>query len=106
MAQTDAGPATDSPAAEPLLKLGILSHGTVECHDLGRARRFYTEMLGFEVVQTSASSMMLRHGSDTIIACVETKRKTAAGVYSHVGLDVADRAAVDEAHKLVSGVRQ
>ena len=102
MAQTDTGSATDNPAAMPLLKLGILSHGTVECHDLGRARRFYTEMLGFEVVQTSASSMMLRHGSDTIIACVETKGETAAGIYSHFGLDVESEDKVDQAHGLVT----
>ena len=52
---------------KPLLKTNCLSHGTVECHDLARARRFYEEVLGFEV---------------------------------------DDRAAVDEAHKIVSGVRQ
>ena len=102
MAQTDTGSATDNPAAKPLLKLGILSHGTVECHDLGRARRFYTEMLGFEVVQTSASSMMLRHGSDTIIACVETKGETAAGIYSHFGLDGDSEDKVDQAPGLVT----
>ncbi len=91
---------------KPLLKTNCLSHGTVECHDLARARRFYEEVLGFEVVRTSSISLMMRRGKGTIIACVETKRKTAAGVYSHFGLDVDDRAAVDEAHKLVSGVRQ
>ena len=78
----------------------------MECHDLARARRFYEEVLGFEVVRTSSISLMMRRGKGTIIACVETKRKTAAGVYSHFGLDVEDREAVDEAHKLVSGARQ
>ncbi len=90
---------------KPLLKTNFLSHGTVECHNLERARRFYEEVLGFQVVRTSKISMMLRRGKGTIIACVETRRKTQAGMYSHFGLDVNDRAAVDEAHKLVSGVR-
>lgn len=91
---------------KPLLKTNCLSHGTVECHDLARARRFYEEVLGFEVVQTSKISLMMRHGKGTIIACVETRRKTAAGVYSHFGLDVNDKAAVDEAHKLLTGARK
>lgn len=94
--------ATRSTAVEPLLKLDCLSHGTVECHDLERARRFYTEVLGFEVVQTSAISLMLRHHTDTIIACVQTRGETSAGIYSHFGLDVDSREKVDEAHALVS----
>jgi catechol 2,3-dioxygenase-like lactoylglutathione lyase family enzyme len=91
---------------KPLLKTNCLSHGTVECHDLGSARRFYEEVLGFEVVQTSDRSLMMRHGKGTTIAAVETKRKTAAGIYSHFGLDVSDRASVDEAHQLVVGARK
>ena len=63
-------------------------------------------MLGFEVVQTSKVSLMMRHGKGTIIAAVETKRKTAAGISSHFGLDVSDRGAVDVAHKLVVGARK
>ncbi len=91
---------------KPLIKTNHLSHGTVECHDMARARRFYEEVLGFQVVRTSKISMMLRRGGGTIIACVETRRKTQAGMFSHFGLDVDDRAAVDQAHKLVSGVRK
>jgi catechol 2,3-dioxygenase-like lactoylglutathione lyase family enzyme len=90
---------------KPLLKTNCLSHGTVECHDLGAARRFYEEVLGFEVVRTSGRSLMMRHGKGTTIAAVETKRKTAAGIYSHFGLDVSDRGAVDAAHKAVVGAR-
>ncbi len=91
---------------KPFLKTNYLSHGTVECHDLVAARRFYEEVLGFEVVQTSKVSLMMRHGKGTIIAAVETKRKTAAGISSHFGLDVSDRGAVDVAHKLVVGARK
>ena len=91
---------------KPLLKTNCLSHGTVECHDLSAARRFYEEVLGFEVVQTSDRSLMMRHGTGTTIAAVETKRKTAAGIYRHFGLDVSDRASVDKAHQLVVGARK
>ena len=83
------------------LKPRLLSHGTVECHDLKAARRFYTELLGMEVVQTSAISLMLRLNSTTTIACVETKGETSAGQYSHFGLDFETREEVDAAHDIV-----
>ena len=71
MTETDAG-------TTQKLKPRLLSHGTVECHDLGRPWQFYEEMLGLEVVQTSAISLMLRLGSTTTIACVETSGETSA----------------------------
>ena len=54
--------------AESHLKPRFLSHGTVECHDLEAARRFYSEFLGLEVRQTSSRSLMLRLNSVTTIA--------------------------------------
>lgn len=89
-----------TPAAEPHLKPRFLSHGTVECRDLGRAARFYTEMLGMEVRQTSDRSLMMRLNSTTTIACVETKGDTAAGIYSHFGLDFGTKEEVDEAYRV------
>lgn len=87
------------------LKPKLLSHGTVECHDLQRARRFYSELLGMEVVQTSAISLMLRLNSTTTIACVETKGETSAGHYSHFGLDFETVDEVDAAHRVVLAER-
>ena len=106
MATAKAQPKTKPKKIKPLLKTNCLSHGTVECQDLAAARRFYEEVLGFEVVQTSNRSLMMRHGKGTTIASVETKGKTVAGIYSHFGLDVDDRTAVDEAHKLVVDARK
>ena len=83
------------------LKPRLLSHGTVECHDLAAARRFYSELLGMEVVQTSKISLMLRLNSTTTIACVETKGETSAGHYSHFGFDFKTREEVDAAHETV-----
>ena len=91
---------------EPLLKPRFLSHGTVECHDLAAARRFYTEVLGLEVAQTSSRSLMLRLNSATIIACVETKGATSAGIYSHFGLDFDTSEEVDRAHGIVRAHKQ
>ncbi len=83
--------------AESHLKPRFLSHGTVECHDLEAARRFYSEFLGLDVRQTSSRSLMLRLNSVTTIACVETKGATSAGIYSHFGLDFDGRDEVDAA---------
>lgn len=89
-----------TPVAGAHLKPRFLSHGTVECRDLGRAARFYTEMLGMEVRQTSDRSLMMRLNSTTTIACVETKGETAAGIYSHFGLDFETLEEVDEAYRI------
>ena len=86
---------------EPLLKLNFLSHGTVECNDMARARRFYEEVLGLEVVQTSARSLQLRLNSETTVVCVETKKPVQAGMFSHIGFDVETKEEVDEAYELV-----
>ena len=86
--------------AESHLKPKLLSHGTVECHDLAEARRFYEEFLGLEVTQTSARSLMLRLNSTTTIACVETQGETSAGIFSHFGLDLETEADVDEAYEI------
>jgi len=82
----------------PHLRPRFLSHGTVECHDIDVARKFYTEFLGLEVRQTSSRSLMLRLNSTTTIASVETSGKTSAGIYSHFGLDFENRDDVDAAY--------
>ena len=82
----------------PHLRPRFLSHGTVECHDIDVARKFYTEFLGLEVRQTSSRSLMLRLNSTTTIACVETSGKTSAGIYSHFGLDFENHDDVDAAY--------
>ena len=43
---------------EPLFDLNFLSHGTIECGDLEKSRRFYEEVLGMEVVQISKVSLL------------------------------------------------
>ena len=90
---------------EPVLKLNILSHGTVEVMNLQRARTFYEEVLGLEVVQTSAVSLMLRLNTTTTIAAVENKGGTSAGVFNHFGFDVASKDLVDECYERVKPVK-
>ena len=85
--------------AGPHIKVGFLSHGTVETRDLARARKFYEEFFGFDVRQTSKISLMLRLNSTTTIACVQTRGPTKAGLYSHFGLDMETREEVDQAYE-------
>ncbi|MEK9679357.1 MAG: VOC family protein [Rhodospirillaceae bacterium] len=90
---------------KPLLDLDFLSHGTVECYDLDATRRFYEEVLGMEVVQTSARSIMIRLNSTTTIAAVASKGGTSAGLYNHFGFDVETKEQVDEAYQKVMKVK-
>ena len=89
---------------KPLLDLEFLSHGTVECADLERARKFYTEVFGMEVVQTSAISFFMRLNSETVVACVQHKGGTSGGVFNHFGFDVLTREEVDEAYEKIEAI--
>jgi predicted lactoylglutathione lyase len=89
-------------AAEPRLKLNFLSHGTLESRDLEKARKFYTEFLGFECVRTSPISLMIRLGGHHTYAVVEMKKKTdEMNVLGHNGIDVETQDEVDECHRIV-----
>ena len=89
-------------AAEPVLRLNFLSHGTLESKNLERTRAFYTEFLGLEVVRTSPISLLIRKGGDNTIAVVEQKRRNEQmPLLNHNGLDVETQDEVDACHRLV-----
>ena len=101
-AQTKAQPTrTVETAADPILDLKFLSHGTLESTDLERARAFYTDFLGLEVVRTSDISLLIRLGGPNTIAVVEVSKKSDMPFLNHNGLDVSTEAEVDEAHAKV-----
>ena len=87
----------------PALKLNFLSHGTLESRDLERARNFYTEFLGLEVVRTSPISLLVRLGGANTIAVVEQRKREGREMplLNHNGLDVETQEDVDAAHKTV-----
>jgi catechol-2,3-dioxygenase len=88
-------------AVEPALKLNFLSHGTLESKDLERARKFYTEFLGLEVVRTSPISLLIRLGGNNTIAVVEQKKSNdVMQMLNHNGLDVETQAEVDECYRI------
>ena len=90
-------------APEPALKLNFLSHGTLESKDLNRAREFYTEFLGLEVVRTSQISVLIRLGGTNTIAVVEQKNRDEEEMpmLNHNGLDVETQEEVDAAYETV-----
>lgn len=90
-------------AVDPALKLNFLSHGTLDSKDLERAREFYTEFLGLEVVRTSPISLLMRLGGNNTIAVVEQKNKSAQmNMLNHNGLDVETPEEVDAAYAVVA----
>lgn len=101
MAEQATRPAVET-AAEPALRLNFLSHGTLESINLERARAFYTEFLGLQVVRTSPISLLIRLGGPNTIAVVEQKRRTEEmPLLNHNGLDVETQEEVDAAHGTV-----
>ena len=92
--------ATANVAKEPALKLKFLSHGTLESKNLERAREFYTEFLGLEVIRTSPVSLLIRLGGENTIAVVEQKNRTEEmSMLNHNGLDVETQEEVEAAYQ-------
>lgn len=90
---------------KPLIPLTMISHGTLNCIDMQDSRRFYEEVLGFEVAQISPASLLLRLGTDHTYVVVETGEPGHMTVLDHNGLHVATRTDVDEAHRTLHEVK-
>ncbi|WP_416979677.1 VOC family protein [Streptomyces sp. T028] len=90
---------------KPLLDITMISHGTLGSVDLQVSRRFYEEVLGFDVIQLSPVSILLRKGSDHTYVVVETGEQSRMSMLDHNGIDVASRAAVDAAHEALHSVK-
>jgi hypothetical protein len=88
-------PANDQSVIKPY----VLSHGTMECYNLGESRRFYEEFLGMECVQHARRTMAVRCGMKFHIVCVQVGASVKpCGVFNHWGVDVETREEVDRAH--------
>jgi catechol 2,3-dioxygenase-like lactoylglutathione lyase family enzyme len=90
---------TDKFTGEPVLKVQRLGHGTLEVVDIARSRRFYEEVLGLEVIQPSARSMMIRLNTNHAYAVVETGKESSMPMLAHNGLDVGSEEEVHAAHQ-------
>lgn len=91
------------PAADrkSVLKPYVMSHGTLECHNLKESRRFYEEFLGFECVRHALPAMVIRCGLKFHIVCVEVGDKVhPVHLLNHWGIDVETKEKVDESYEL------
>lgn len=97
---------TDRATKPPLLDIKRIGHGTLESRDLVKTRRFYEEVLGFDVIQTSPRSLLIRKGLNHSYAVVENpKLDREMSRLNHNGLDVPSREAVDRAYQLLAQVK-
>jgi len=80
---------TQRSSRTPLLKLNFISHGTLEVGDLQASRRFYEEVMGFEVIQRTPVSLLLRLGGAHTYVVVETSDPRGTGLLNHNGVDVS-----------------
>ena len=92
---------TSRRTGKPLIPLTMISHGTLSSIDMQASRRFYEEVLGFEVVQLSPVSLLLRLGTDHTYVVVETGEPGHMAILDHNGLHVATREEVEEAHRML-----
>ena len=99
---------TDKSTKTPLLKTGPLNHGTLACVDIAVTRRFYEEVLGLDVIQTSPRSLMVRKGGDFVYACVELpegNKKDDMAMLNHNGFEVNSVEEVQSAYETVLKIK-
>jgi catechol 2,3-dioxygenase-like lactoylglutathione lyase family enzyme len=99
---------TDRSNKAPLLQTGPLNHGTLACIDIAVTRRFYEEVLGMEVIQTSPRSLMVRKGGDYVYACVELPaggKKMDMEMLNHNGFEVSSPEEVNKAYETVLAIK-
>lgn len=100
---------TDRSVKSPILKTGRMNHGTLACKDIAVTRRFYEEVLGLEVIQTSPRSLMVRKGTDHVYAVVEmtsTNVKPDMDMLNHNGFEVETPEEVDTAHATIKSIQE
>ena len=92
---------------EPLLKTGRMNHGTLACIDIAVTRKFYEEVLGLDVIQTSPRSLMIRKGGDYVYAVVEAvgEPKADMGMLNHNGFEVETPEEVDAAYETIMSIK-
>jgi catechol 2,3-dioxygenase-like lactoylglutathione lyase family enzyme len=83
---------------KPLIPIQMISHGTLTVVDIQESRRFYEEVLGFEVIQHGFAGLLIRLGTNHVYVVVEEGESSPMRLLDHNGLDVATNEAVDAAH--------
>lgn len=96
-----------SVCAGPLVDIKFISHGTLDSVNLQESRRFYEEVFGFEVVQLSKVSLLIRKGGEHTYVVVETGNADhKMSLMNHNGIDVGSSEEVDRAHAILTSVTE
>lgn len=83
-----------------------LSHGTMECYDLRKSRRFYEEFLGLECVRHVRPAMALRCGLRFHIICLEVGQTLKpVSQKNHWGIDVGSAEEVERIQKAATEMK-
>lgn len=83
-----------------------LSHGTMECYELRKSRRFYEEFLGLECVRHVPPAMAVRCGLRFHIICLEVGQALRpVGQKNHWGIDVGSSGEVERIHKAATEMK-
>ena len=99
---------SDTSLTAEQIKPYLLSHGTLECKDLKRSRRFYEDVLGLQVVKTGPISLWIRLGGECYIVVLGMgeKAQPMPSLNWHWGLDVGSIAAVDAQYERLLGLKE
>jgi catechol 2,3-dioxygenase-like lactoylglutathione lyase family enzyme len=98
---------TRSVCTSPLIDIKFISHGTLDSVNLQESRRFYEEVFGFEVVQLSKVSLLLRKGGEHTYVVVETGNgHHKMSLMNHNGIDVGSAEEVEQAHATLISVKE
>lgn len=97
-------------AVEPVVHTTYMLCGTLLAQDLGKARRFYEEILDLECVDLGPDRLLARpktkrrHEQRNFVLDVRRGERIAnpQRVFHHWGLDLDSKAAVDKMHKLLT----
>jgi len=85
---------------DSFVKPYVMSHGTMECHNLKESRKFYEEFLGLECVRHAKPAMVVRCGLKWHIVAVEVGNAVhPQNVLNHWGMDVRSKEEVDAAYE-------
>src|SRR5215217_5151773 len=89
----------------PTIEACKATHTTLETADLGRATRFYSEVMGLRTHQVLEKAGHLIDTRNIYAAYIEMGRRGPQPFLNFYARVVPDRAAVDAAHARISAVR-
>ncbi len=84
----------------PLVQPHLLSHGTVECQDMAKTRKFYEEFLGIDVIRPLPEAQYMWRGGAWTVVCVHVDGEPKEqGPENRFELALGSAEEVEDAHQ-------